>query len=78
MAPTGKKSEPEHDFAQMQKELGEATLACKQLKKQLKTLIPQLDYWYVAAGNHKVSEELLKLFVDFKGIDDAISDLFDK
>lgn len=76
MAPGGKASEPELDFAQMQKELGEATLACKQLKKKLKSLVPKLNYWYVAVGDTRHSEELLKLYVDFKGIDDAIDDLF--
>ena len=78
MAPRGKKSEPEHDFGQLQKELGEATLACKQLQKQLKSLIPKLNYWFIAAGNNRHSDELLKLYVDFQGIDNAIDDLFDK
>ena len=78
MAPKGKKSEPEQDFLHMQKELGEATLACKQLQKQLKSLLPQLDYWYVAAENGPHSDELLKLCVDFQAIDNAIDELFNK
>ncbi len=78
MAPRGKKSAPEHDFGQMQKELGEATLACKKLQKQLKLLIPKLDHWYMAAGNNRHSDELLKLYIDFQGIETAIDGLFDK